>query len=157
MDIKDYTLEVSHTETEQREALHRLLKRHNREVHYQHYHDADGNEISGETYEAYYTAADGNLMAGITTNIAWQAMYVHNLWVHPDLQGQRIGTKLMQMAEDEAQQRDLRFVWLRTFSFQARGFYEKRGYRVVGELQDWPPGQVFYTMRKDLKDEIHHV
>lgn len=152
MDILDYTLEVSHTETPRRDELHQLLKRHNRQAAYAHYHDADGNEITGEVYNLYVIGADEALLAGISTDIAWEAMYVHNLWVHTDLQGQGIGRRLMQGAEDEARRRDLRFMWLRTFSFQARGFYEKSGYRVVGELKDWPPGQVFYTMRKDLKD-----
>ena len=28
---------------------------------------------------------------------------------------------------------------LTTYSFQARGFYEKEGYRVVGEMAGYPP------------------
>jgi hypothetical protein len=38
---------------------------------------------------------------------------------------------------------------LRTFSFQARRFYEKEGYRVVGELADYLPGETLYWVRKD--------
>lgn len=41
---------------------------------------------------------------------------------------------------------------LRTFGFQARGFYEKQGYRVVGALEDYPPGNAMFWMRKDLAD-----
>jgi hypothetical protein len=41
-------------------------------------------------------------------------------------------------------------VKLETFSFQARGFYEKCGYKVVGQLDDCPPGQRFYWMYKAL-------
>jgi len=33
-----------------------------------------------------------------------------------------------------------------------RGFYEKNGFRIVGQLDDYPPGQIRYTLRKDLKD-----
>jgi hypothetical protein len=32
-------------------------------------------------------------------------------------------------------------VQLDTFTFQARPFYEARGYRVYGELADFPAGQ----------------
>lgn len=53
------------------------------------------------------------------------------------------------MAEAEALQRGCSRAKLRTFSFQARGFYEKEGYRVVGELEDYPPGETFYWMQKD--------
>ena len=33
---------------------------------------------------------------------------------------------------------------------EARGFYEKCGYRVIGQLDEYPPGGSFYWMRKDL-------
>jgi len=32
----------------------------------------------------------------------------------------------------------------------ARGFYEKSGYRVVGQLDDYSHGQSYYWMRKDF-------
>jgi hypothetical protein len=39
---------------------------------------------------------------------------------------------------------------LDTFSFQAPGFYHKHGYRVFGELPDFPPGHRRYYLTKDL-------
>jgi hypothetical protein len=39
---------------------------------------------------------------------------------------------------------------LTTYSFQARGFYEKEGYSVVGEMAGYPPGATYFWMRKDL-------
>ncbi|MDB5698088.1 MAG: family acetyltransferase, partial [Alphaproteobacteria bacterium] len=41
-------------------------------------------------------------------------------------------------------------VWLDTFSFQSRGFYEKLGYAVVGMIQDHPLGGARYFMQKRL-------
>ena len=37
-----------------------------------------------------------------------------------------------------------------TFSFQARPFYEKLGYRVFGQLPDYPRGQTRYFLAKAL-------
>jgi hypothetical protein len=39
---------------------------------------------------------------------------------------------------------------LTTFDFQARSFYEIKGYKVVGEIKDYPPGSSYFTMVKEL-------
>jgi hypothetical protein len=39
---------------------------------------------------------------------------------------------------------------LDTFSFQARGFYEKLGYCVFGTLDDYPPGHSRFYLTKRL-------
>jgi hypothetical protein len=43
-------------------------------------------------------------------------------------------------------------VFLSTFSFQARPFYERFGYEVFGELPDYPEGHSLYFMKKMLRD-----
>jgi len=53
-------------------------------------------------------------------------------------------------ADKEARQRGCRRALVKTFSFQGRGFYEKNGYRVTGRLDDYPPGESFYWMVKEL-------
>jgi hypothetical protein len=37
-----------------------------------------------------------------------------------------------------------------TFSFQAPEFYKQHGYRVFGELKDFPPDHTRYYMTKQL-------
>jgi hypothetical protein len=54
----------------------------------------------------------------------------------------------MQQAEDEARQRLCLGAWLDTFSFQARGFYERLGYTVFGTINDFPPGHSRIFMKK---------
>jgi hypothetical protein len=53
-------------------------------------------------------------------------------------------------AEAEARQRGCAHAHLRTFSFQARGFYERCGDRVIGALEGYPPGGTLYWLRKDF-------
>jgi putative N-acetylmannosamine-6-phosphate epimerase/ribosomal protein S18 acetylase RimI-like enzyme len=72
------------------------------------------------------------------------------LWVHESLRYQGLGRRLMQLAEQEAGERGCKFATLSTISFQARGFYEKLGYQVVGQLDDYPPGQTKYWLKKTL-------
>jgi len=56
---------------------------------------------------------------------------------------------LMGQAEGRARERGCHSTWLDTFSFQARGFYEKLGYEEFGRL-DYPPGHYRHFMRKRL-------
>ena len=43
---------------------------------------------------------------------------------------------------------------LTTFSFQARGFYEKYGYCVAGAMEDYPPGATYFWMRKEFAPDV---
>jgi hypothetical protein len=37
-----------------------------------------------------------------------------------------------------------------TYRHQALGFYQKYGYQIVGQLDDYPDGSTLYWLRKDL-------
>jgi GNAT superfamily N-acetyltransferase len=70
-------------------------------------------------------------------------------------EGQRrggLGRRIMATAEDEARARGCHSAWLDTFEFQARGFYEGIGYRVFGELPDYPVGHARFFLQKRLVD-----
>jgi GNAT superfamily N-acetyltransferase len=59
-----------------------------------------------------------------------------------------VGSRLIADAEQAARGEGCIGAWLDTFSFQARGFYEKQGYRVVGEIPDHPVGGARYFLSK---------
>lgn len=82
------------------------------------------------------------------TNFDW--LFVEFLVVPDELRGQDLGTRLMDEAERIAVERGCVGAWLTTFSFQARSFYEKRGYEVFGELANSPRENVRIFMSKRL-------
>ena len=70
------------------------------------------------------------------------------LWVAEPVRGRGYGKRLLEAAEKEAITQGCQGVFLSTFSFQARPFYERLGYEVFGELPDNPPGHALYFMKK---------
>jgi GNAT superfamily N-acetyltransferase len=57
----------------------------------------------------------------------------------------------MRRAEEIALDRGCIGVWLDTFAFQARGFYEKLGYSLFGQLDDHPRESARYFLKKRLQ------
>ena len=79
----------------------------------------------------------GKFLGGILCVVYWQALFVKWVWLDDSVRKQGLGAKLMSDAESEGRRRGATMTHLDTFSFQARGFYEKLVYRVFGTL-DYP-------------------
>lgn len=92
----------------------------------------------------------GQDVGGLWGRISFDWLFVDLLAVPEAWRGQDLGTDLMRAAEDLARSRDCRGIWLNTFAFQARGFYEKLGFTVFGVLDDNPIGSRRYFLSKIL-------
>ena len=92
----------------------------------------------------------GATLGGLIGDTYYGWLSVSLMYLREDLRGQGYGEKLLLRAEEEARSRGARDVFLDTFSFQAPGFYQKLGYRIFGELVDFPPGHTRYYMTKRL-------
>jgi ribosomal protein S18 acetylase RimI-like enzyme len=71
-------------------------------------------------------------------------------WLSETLRGQGLGSTLLAQIEQIGREHEARKVLLTTYEFQARTFYERHGYKVVGVIEDYPPGSNYYTMVKVL-------
>jgi GNAT superfamily N-acetyltransferase len=92
----------------------------------------------------------GTTIGGLSGYTSYRWMFIELLFVPESLRGQDIGTQLMAQAEAHARSLGLVGIWLDTFSFQARPFYEKLGYSVFGTIEDYPPGGARYFLSKTL-------
>ena len=90
------------------------------------------------------------ILGGLYGVTAFSYLHVDLLFVPESMRGLGIGRKLMTQAEAEAVRRGCHAVSLNTFSFQARGFYERLGYSVFGTLDDCPPGHRRFYLTKLL-------
>ena len=110
---------------------------------------------AGRTQEAqplhvYLRDQHGQIMGGLIASTYWQWLDIDLFWLDEAVRRHGWGSRLIQTAEAAANQRGCRWSKVGTFSFQARGFYEKQGYHVVGQVDDYPPGATDFTLRKDL-------
>lgn len=88
--------------------------------------------------------ATGGLYA--TDGYGWA--FIRYLAVPDEYRGQGLGRRLIEEAEKIARQRDYVGLWLDTFEFQARPFYEKLGFEVFGELEGGEGAIARYFLKK---------
>ena len=93
---------------------------------------------------------NGQILGGLWAGTSFEYLHIDALYLPETLRGRGLGSELLTLAEEEAMQRGCHSVWLDTFSFQARGFYEKVGYTVFGRLEDYPRGHQRYFLTKSL-------
>lgn len=92
---------------------------------------------------------EGRICGGLWAATAYGWLYTQLLALPAEARGRGLGRELMLAAEAEALRRGCRHAWVDT-QFGARGFYERLGYQVFGELPDYPPGFTRSYLRKDL-------
>ena len=81
--------------------------------------------------------SEGQVVGGLLGKTEWGWLHVETLAIREEYRNQGYGTRLLAQAEAEALARGCDDVLLDTFSFQAPGFYEKRGYMVFGVLESF--------------------
>lgn len=114
------------------------------------------NETSGYVFDGravVITVADpatNQILGGLWGSTAYGYLHVDMLILPESLRRRGIGTDLMRKAEEEALRRGCHGAYLETFDFQARGFYEKLGYTLFGQLENTPPGHKRYFMKRAL-------
>lgn len=94
----------------------------------------------------------GRLLGGIAAVTYWDWLVIKLFVLDDEQRGNRLGESLLRMVHREAQARGCRHAQTQSYDFQALDFYVKLGYRVVGELKDYPTGYNYYWLRTDFDD-----
>ncbi|HET9221977.1 MAG TPA: GNAT family N-acetyltransferase [Roseiflexaceae bacterium] len=93
----------------------------------------------------------GQFLGGVYGTVARGWLYLDGIAVAETARHHGLGSRLLQAAEEEARRRGCHHIWLETYSFQARPFYERHGYTIFGTLHDYPIGYSRYFMQKALE------
>ena len=93
----------------------------------------------------------GNVFGGLLGLIWGGWLHVRILWIAEPLRHRGYGRKLLQAAEAAAKDLECVGSFLETHSFQARPFYEKLGYRVIGTHENIPVGHKKHFLEKRFR------
>ena len=87
---------------------------------------------------------------GLWAMSLWGSFYIALVVTPEGARGKGLGGELMRQAEAEAQARKCRQMWLDTYDFQARPFYERLGFAVFGRIDGPAPMFPRWFMQKPL-------
>ena len=140
--MEEYTLKVEHEpQTDDLEAFWSILREFN---------DEKAGPSNFQPLVVLLRDKDGNVVGGLNAETYWQWLYVENIAIKEGMRRLGFGSRMLQMAEQEAVQRGCRYAYLSTYSFQSQLFYERRGYANFGMLEDFPEGHRRIFLKKSL-------
>jgi GNAT superfamily N-acetyltransferase len=92
----------------------------------------------------------GEVSGGLLGRTSMGRFFVDLFFLPESLRKNRIGSRIIRKAEDEAKRRGCSRAVLFTVTFQSPGFYERQGYEVLGRIECDPPGHTRICMTKRL-------
>ncbi|WP_113626649.1 GNAT family N-acetyltransferase [Pectobacterium peruviense] len=102
---------------------------------------------------------EGDHVVGrIVGSIFFNYLQIEMIVVDDRCHGKGIGGELLAAAEKMASEEGCVFVYLESMSFNAPGFYEKKGYKIIEKVENSPlPGESHYFFIKYLKKSSQKV
>ena len=134
-------LKLENIESKRTQELANLIRAYNR---------SNREPSKSEPLNIYLEDEGGNLVAGMVAETFGNWLEIEYLYVSDDLRGQGIGSKILEMAENESRNRGCKYSFVDTFNFQAPEFYEKHGYKEVFALKKYPYTGERYYYTKEL-------
>ena len=134
-------LKLENIESKRTQELANLIRAYNR---------SNREPSKSEPLNIYLEDEQGNLVAGMVAETFGNWLEIEYLYVSDDLRGQGIGSKILEMAENESRNRGCKYSFVDTFNFQAPKFYKKHGYKEVFALKKYPYTGERYYYTKEL-------
>ena len=90
------------------------------------------------------------VVGGLFGRTSLGLLRVERFFLPGSLRRNRLGSRILAMAEEEARRRGCTRAVLSTLHFQAPGFYQKQGWEVAARIDCEPPGHTRFYMTKKL-------
>ena len=90
------------------------------------------------------------VVGGLLGRTSLGLLRVDTFFLPENLRRGRLGSRILNMAEEEGRRRGCTRALLSTLHFQAPGFYLKQGWEVAARIDCEPPGHTRFLMTKKL-------
>jgi GNAT superfamily N-acetyltransferase len=90
------------------------------------------------------------VVGGLLGRTSLGLLRVERFFLPESLRRDRLGSRILAMAEEEGRRRGCTRAVLSTLHFQAPGFYLKQGWDVAARIECEPPGHTRFYMTKKL-------
>jgi len=92
----------------------------------------------------------GKIVAGLngSSDLGW--LFIRLLWVDDAFHGQGLGGQLLELVEKEAVKRGCKNLWIDTFNPVALKLYQKHGFKIFGELENYPKPRKRIFLQKQI-------
>jgi ribosomal protein S18 acetylase RimI-like enzyme len=95
---------------------------------------------------------DDTLVGGSHLSFNYDFMVIESIWVSNDYKRQGLGIRLFNEIEEHAKKKACEHILLSTLSsMQALSFWEKVGFKIIGEVPDCPKGDMLIYLKKNLQ------
>ena len=119
------------------EAVNYQLRTHNQTSNPVFWEEGGKAENQPKALNIFAFAEDRTVIGGLfgTTQFSW--LKINIMATRKDWRGKGVGKALLARAEEVAKERNCRYAYTDTMEYQAPSFYQKAGYKITGELDDW--------------------
>jgi GNAT superfamily N-acetyltransferase len=90
------------------------------------------------------------IVGGLLGRTSLGLLRVERFFLPEGLRRDRLGSRILAMAEEEGRRRGCTRAVLSTIHFQAPGFYLKQGWEVAAQIECEPPGHTRFHLTKKL-------
>lgn len=104
-------------------------------------------------YEAYINLFDEkeSLIGGVQLQRRWNVAKMFSLWIDPEFRGLGLGKVIMEHSETLSLMMAANAIMLETSTLHNYDFYLQHGFSITNTFDDIIPGELFYTMIKNLQ------
>jgi len=135
---------------ELKNIIHSKLRKFNRSK-CKWLHDAVTDDINTSSRRDcnFLIYDEDKLVGGAIGFVEYRWYFLDLLYIDEEYRNRKLGSCLLHNIDRFAYESGLVGIRTETWDFQAKGFYEKNGYSVFGEIKNCPPGTVCYFLKKE--------